>query len=263
MKTRREIIKAGAGVAAILATGRAPAAIVRSMLGARSAITAKKSGGGGGGWTNPYSTNGLTHFWDGEWNVAGGEHDASATTWADLVGNINLALNGSASFGSNYMETTDESSGAISDAAISAAYLEIVFVNTYSTTGWYSLIDDLSNVWLWCEPKWLSAHSEGLSVVYWGKMNTLADGMTNLIALRLALDGSVARANNVDMTEEGPAEEHGLGAFSIFGNVNNIGEAGCCQGRCYSCRIYSSIPTAAERAANYAVDVARFGLPTA
>ena len=38
MTTRREIVKAGAGLAAIIAAGKAPAALVRSMLGARGAI---------------------------------------------------------------------------------------------------------------------------------------------------------------------------------------------------------------------------------
>jgi hypothetical protein len=37
--TRREVIKAGAGLAAIIAAGEAPAAIVRSMIGARNAFT--------------------------------------------------------------------------------------------------------------------------------------------------------------------------------------------------------------------------------
>ena len=36
--TRRDVIKSGAGIAAILAAGRAPAALVKSMLGARMTI---------------------------------------------------------------------------------------------------------------------------------------------------------------------------------------------------------------------------------
>ena len=41
MTTRREIVRAGAGLAAIIAAGNAPAALLRSMLGMRNAMTAR------------------------------------------------------------------------------------------------------------------------------------------------------------------------------------------------------------------------------
>lgn len=44
MTTRREIVKAGAGLAAILAAGKAPAALVRSLVAGRNALM---TGGGG------------------------------------------------------------------------------------------------------------------------------------------------------------------------------------------------------------------------
>lgn len=44
MTTRRNMIKAGAGLAAILATGNAPAYIVKSMLAARNSIGMKSGG---------------------------------------------------------------------------------------------------------------------------------------------------------------------------------------------------------------------------
>lgn len=44
MTTRRNIIKAGAGLAAILASGKAPAALVRSMLAARHGIGMRVGG---------------------------------------------------------------------------------------------------------------------------------------------------------------------------------------------------------------------------
>lgn len=55
------------------------------------------------GWLNPYVTDGLIGFWDGEWNVAGGQHDGSATTWVDISGNDRDAvLSGTYSWGANY-----------------------------------------------------------------------------------------------------------------------------------------------------------------
>ena len=44
MTTRRNILKGGAGLAAILATGKAPAAFVKSMLAARNSIGMKSGG---------------------------------------------------------------------------------------------------------------------------------------------------------------------------------------------------------------------------
>ena len=43
--TRRSLLRAGAGLAAIIAAGKAPAAFIKSMLAARNAL---RSGGGGG-----------------------------------------------------------------------------------------------------------------------------------------------------------------------------------------------------------------------
>lgn len=44
MTTRRDVIRAGAGIAAILAAGKAPAGIVKSMLAARGAFLAARRG---------------------------------------------------------------------------------------------------------------------------------------------------------------------------------------------------------------------------
>ena len=80
MTTRREIVITGAGIAAILAAGKAPAAFIRSMLGARGAIH-----GGNARWVNPYVTDGLVAMWDGEWNAGGGVHDPNAMVWKNLA----------------------------------------------------------------------------------------------------------------------------------------------------------------------------------
>ena len=44
MTTRRNILKSGAGLAAILASGKAPAAFIKSMLAARNSIVTKSGG---------------------------------------------------------------------------------------------------------------------------------------------------------------------------------------------------------------------------
>lgn len=84
MNTRKQFIREGFGLAAILSAQTAPAILVRSMTAARNGIAAAKRG-----WVNPYITDGLVAMWDGEWNAGGGVHDSSATTWIDLSGTGN------------------------------------------------------------------------------------------------------------------------------------------------------------------------------
>lgn len=80
MNNRREVIKGALGLAAIIAAGRAPAAVVKSMLGANGAdfIISNES-------DFPYVTKGLIAMWDGEWNAGYGIHDPNATVWKNLV----------------------------------------------------------------------------------------------------------------------------------------------------------------------------------
>ena len=92
--TRRDFILGfmGAGMA-----GGAVARPVRSSIAADSSIK------GAEGWVNPYVTDGLIGFWNGEWNVAGGVHGDSADTWVDLSGSgRDATLSGKYSWGENY-----------------------------------------------------------------------------------------------------------------------------------------------------------------
>lgn len=85
MDRREFIVGTGAGVAGIIAAGQAPAAVVRSMLGATETGIASNADG----WANPYVTDGLVAMWDGEWNVGFGKHDTTTKVWRDLSGNGN------------------------------------------------------------------------------------------------------------------------------------------------------------------------------
>jgi hypothetical protein len=80
------IIKCIVSLTAIVLACHSPAEVVRSMLGARGAIMSASA------WKNPYITDGLIAMWDGEWNAGGGKHDATATVWKDLVGNHNIIV---------------------------------------------------------------------------------------------------------------------------------------------------------------------------
>lgn len=58
------------------------------LIGMRNAMLA-----GGGLSAKSYVQDGLVAMWDGEWN-AGGVHDPNATKWVDLVGGVELSKYG-------------------------------------------------------------------------------------------------------------------------------------------------------------------------
>ena len=78
--TRREIIKSGLGLAGIIASGRAPAAIVKSLVGAKETGFSDDASE----WENPYITDGLIHMFDGQWNTGEGLHKTNPNKWIDL-----------------------------------------------------------------------------------------------------------------------------------------------------------------------------------
>ena len=86
MTTRRSFIRAGAGLAAIIASGRAPAAFIRSMIAARNGFAA------GGGGKLDYVMDGLICRFSGKDNGGLGVHNASISKWVNL-GSLGAAYN--------------------------------------------------------------------------------------------------------------------------------------------------------------------------
>ena len=211
------------------------------------------------GWTNPYITDGLVAMWDGEWNVGGGVHDGTASQWLDVVGSRTLLLNGSAAFGANYMETTDSASGAIGNFDLNAAYFEMVFY-VDKTSDWYSIFDGLSGKWVWGDPVYSGASDGGINELYWQGWSI--PNIQGVMQICMSFDGAVCTANgrsvSVDMAYGG---DDAIGPFSIFGNVDNIGEERCCCGKCFSARFYGAIPNVSQRSLNLEIDRTRFSLP--
>lgn len=82
MQRREFIEKCGAGLAGIIAAGKAPATVVKSLLGGygvdRSGMTNEP-------FINPYVSDGLVAMWDGEWNAGLGIHDQNATIWKEIT----------------------------------------------------------------------------------------------------------------------------------------------------------------------------------
>lgn len=234
------------------------------------------------GWTNPYVTDGLVAMWDGQWNVAGGMHDANATTWADISGN-GCDLNAPAhySFGSYFCDLPagNRFYGTL-PSVMSATTTEIVGCFTES----YTLSTD-------CDLG-VEVGNRGLGAMFLSNMNATRDVLVatrtsnassqTVYKTRGAYPASTATAYVNALTSfSGSTELNGGRTFSLYVNGQarsgsatsywtapastpttwiGVGTTGKTDIRLCCVRIYSRILTAAEIAANYAIDRERFGL---
>ena len=83
MERREFLAKCGAGLAGIITAGKAPAAIVKSLLSTKGTDFDYAPEH----IENPYVTDGLMLMYDGIWNAGLGEHDDNAMVWKDLSNN--------------------------------------------------------------------------------------------------------------------------------------------------------------------------------
>lgn len=214
--------------------------------------------GGKNGWTNPYIINGLVAMWDGEWNAGGGIHDSTATTWVDLSGSgHDIPLTGG-SFGDNYLSV---SGLAGSTSAITGDIMTIEYVGISTKK---SIVQGVMQIQK--SGGYYTRH-----IVYRAN-NTLnfgASGPCFVVdpTVRLYAAEAFASASGVDGTlyKNGLiTSSQGAGAYVSGSNTEmKVGNVGgyTFYGEINRIAIYSRGLTAAEIAANYAVDKARFGLP--
>jgi len=221
------------------------------LPGIRQFFAARKSPA----WRNPYITDGLVAMWDGEWNAGGGVHDPTAMTWKDIVGNRMLNI-GSNSFGDNCLLAT-ESLGASSDDRIDlyTGTIELVCEANPTTSSVFVL---------------LGGNSFQYAMGMYYNANTGRIGVCNP-QKSFSFDVSTDRhcAYSYDGTNPN-AYVNGLptsifdGGSRSYGTIK-IGGAGgrtvSLNGKVFCTRVYSRALSAAEIAANYAVDKERFNLP--
>ena len=224
-------------------------------------------------WRNPYITDGLVAMWDGIWNAGPGVHDASATTWADLSPNhYDLTVNITSG---NYWvaDALHVTHGAVVPAyretGISGiCTIEGVFANTRISNMASVLVippnreivvSQQSGVWRYAlcyrRPCGVGTDNAYAPSQYSGKRmhiagtfassaaETLSAGYIN--GINVGLQGTVWGAN----ASTYPVS---VGARTAWNGVT---------GTIHSLRLHSRALTAAEIAANYAIDKARFNLP--
>lgn len=237
------------------------------LIGMRNAVLS-------GGWKNPYVIDGLVAMWDGEWNAGPGAHDANATTWKDLGPNgYDLTCNGAPSWASdqaligNYFYS-DMALNVLSAFNNHSITLELVYGRVtlwYNNTGPFGVGTDGvvkiqqnrgSNTA--CNLTWLGANlplSMFLGTAPGANAKAIyAISDTEWTAASIRSDGTAFNYRKTASFAQ--SIQSGSRFFVGWSKDNAYGGYGI---RCF--RVYSRALTAAEIAANDAVDKARFGLP--
>lgn len=237
-------------------------------------------------WTNPYVTDGLVAMWDGEWNAGGGVHDASATTWKDLVRGTQCPFEGTSNdptWTSNSFVSTSatqsvagyfsvvlpsagtDKSSTIEFVARKAQFGRGIVIGTYS-------ISQPSGISSGVSMEWSAGNiaDTGRVRAWWnGNPDLLSDADTFPYGTTLySFSCTCDKALTYRVTKNGSnvlseVVRTSVGVYLVPANAR-IG----CDGRSYmgwngeiySIRIYNRALTAAEIAANYVVDKARFNL---
>lgn len=217
-------------------------------------------------WTNPYVTDGLVALWDGIWNVAGGRHESDATTWVDLVGGATASL-ANATVHDSYVSIPRYKTVVLSSSAleIDTGSLEIL-TSAYNVTRSVIILNGSSyQRYIAARDSSTTTSSRLIINAPYGTGNTTAYnyGSTayyNLANVHLyAMCGKYATSG----TSRGFWVDNQAIGFSAYAPASKTRASTAMLGgeqnvRCI--RIYNRTLTATERAANYAVDRARFNL---
>lgn len=281
MTTRRDMLKSGAGLAAILATGKAPAAFIKSMLAARQIFLGR--GGGAQPTAADYVQTGLQNQFDGIENVAAGQHDATTTQWLDLKTsgyffNIAAAYADCVSFtGSNsvfyapgalagFSADHDLTLHAVITAPSSISFTTQAMIalgrDSFNKNGF--VLGGLAG-YANAQAFWASAYSGGTRyLVDTGK------GVSSKFAYTVAFDyDSLQFEVYINGVKVGTTQTISADVWNLDGKTDvrlgmgaNSGALNDASGfRMHSVMLYSRALTAEEIAHNYTVDKARFNLP--
>lgn len=203
-----------------------------------------------------YVQNGLVAMWDGIENAGWGVHDASATTWEDLVGQHDLTIYGpQASWGDSCFNFDGDDGYAQGPAVSGVVYCEACC--GISAGRWMYQLGLANFAVLRIDRQYLIATSTsqtGAGEQYPVPHN---DGTPfvagyNYSTNKWAINGAVVNG-------EAYSDWWNNGNYTAIGRRASGNYVGT--GRMCCLRAYSRALTADEIARNYAIDKARFGLP--
>ena len=223
------------------------------MLGARTGAWAKS----GVPTARDYVQDGLIAMWDGIENAGLGVHDATATVWKDLIGDNDLILKNTAHFDENSLVSADRNKlTALCSAKLPYASIEVCAFfdksrNSSALICFGNSVDD--NRMFAISQSEIQTYNGNHKLVLTTPVDPkctwagVHDGNQHYAYVRGALASGIESLNNWSLRDG----TFGLSGSSNYSSWNFVGEY-------YSVRIYSRALTAAEIAANYAIDKARF-----
>jgi hypothetical protein len=266
---RRDFITHGIGLAGIIAAGRAPAAIVKNILGAVGTSYINEDA------FNPttidYVQNGLIAMWDGIENVGRGEHDTNAIIWRDLSDNnhnLSLPLNAQINDDSVFLGLdadcgTDDISSSdyvACEAVFKIANNSAVFASPKGKSGYTTenkkTINVINNYMVLCSDFPGSGNGKGTAGTYNNtKMQVSVEWLGDYNPSSLRINGSEKNL----VTTSGRSWFIAPYYFSIVPHLVWQGQR-FGSGQIYNIRLYSHKLSPLEKAWNYKIDKARFGL---
>ena len=215
--------------------------------------------GGGVPTARDYVQDGLIHMWDGKENAGWGVHDATTTTWKDLVGNRDISISSACNWGDDRLVGNDSAAWSRSYDPIEDTILtlEIGLVYLQNTVSSRLFVANYAGRYSKSAYAYIGGGkffaSDGESCawsgdgVYSAVMNPGGAGVYKYYK----------EANELTMSSgDYWSVGNNLAIGRRYGN-NAVGA----NAELLFVRLYSSALTAAEIAANYAVDKARFNLP--
>ena len=262
MNTRKEFIREGFGLAAILAAQTAPAILVRSMVAARNGIAAAKRLS-----AKSYVQDGLVAMWDGIENAGWGVHDASATVWTALVGGINATKSGgtlawsddAAVFDVGTYLTVNSLFGSLQTLTLEVCHNAMPYTGSrYGAlfscveAGGFGIQQNAENN-LW------RLHVGNPAGGYYSGSTILATDTKQTLAMSVGESITTFKdATQIYTIPDVTGIRYGSYRYCQIGR--DVGDQGSIIGPIYSIRLYSRALTAAEIAANNAIDKERFNL---
>ena len=227
-----------------------------------------------------YVQDGLIAMWDGIENAWWGVHDPNATTWKDLAGTNDLTMDSNVVWQDKCSFQNDWKMTAKRDnSSITWAFAEVVcdwslIAGTSHFSACFSAGSaagsDLPNIY----GNWVAWYNSGRTKYFCqfhanGRPTKCAEiespvSETSYLHGTLSFDKTNQivwrNAQQLTMQDQGTTYLY-TDANKIFIGSNNSNNERSFKGKFYCVRLYSSVLSSAQIAANYAIDKARFNLP--
>lgn len=215
-----------------------------------------------------YVTSGLIHRWDGIDNTGSG-HDASATSWKDLIGNVDITTLTRATWADDGLEfegvNSQRAYASANIASTDDSTIEVVYKSTASNTQMIASFDILNGT----TSKRFSIFSDNTlkcvgdsGYAFANPLTSITDiNSTSAVYSGFSVSHAYVNAEEVSLSNKTHSFKRTTGNnFVLFGNVDSGDSTKYpFTGKIMAVRVYNRALTDSEIAQNYAADQERFG----